>query len=187
MDTTWQAYVADLWSADRDAQNTAFFYMLKATDEPATWAYTIWDEAVANLSHPDNHNRAIAAQILCNLAKSDPQKRILADFSALLAVTKDARFVTARHCLQAMWKIGVVGPEQRQLLVDGLESRFLECRQEKNGTLTRADILQSLRQVYAAVGDETVKAKALALIDLEEDDKYRAKYTKIWRVRRAAG
>ena len=52
----------------------------------------------------DNHNRAIAAQVLCNLAKSDPQYRMLKDFGALLAVIKDERFVTARHCMQAVKK-----------------------------------------------------------------------------------
>jgi len=54
---------------------------------------------VESLTHMDNHVRAIAAQVLCNLARSDPENRILKDFDALLAVTKDERFVTARHCL----------------------------------------------------------------------------------------
>ena len=68
--------------------------------------------------------RAIAAQVLCNLAKSDPEQRMLRDFPALLAVTKDKRFVTARHTLQALWKVGLAGQVQRQMLVDGLAGRF---------------------------------------------------------------
>src|SRR5215204_4947326 len=69
-------------------------------DKTVDWAYEAWDEIVANLSHKDNHNTAIAAQILSNLAKSDPENRILKDFDKLLTVTKDERFVTARHGLQ---------------------------------------------------------------------------------------
>jgi len=80
-----------LWSEDRQAQNKAFLRILKVTDKPVTWAYAAWDELLANLTHKDNHNRAIAAQVLCNLAKSDPENRILKDFDALLAVTKDER------------------------------------------------------------------------------------------------
>lgn len=183
MDGITRKSLDDLWSQDREAQNAAFFRILEATDKPVDWAYEIWDEAVANLSHKDNHNRAIAAQLLCNLAKSDPQQRMLKDFDKLLAVTKDDRFVTARHCMQALWKVGVAGPKQRALLVSGLASRFEECPAEKNYTLIRHDILQSLRNVYDATQDETIKTKALALIETEEDLKYHKKYAALWKVK----
>jgi hypothetical protein len=176
-----------LWSSDRDLQNKAFSYILDATDQPVDWAYEVWNTIVEQLRHPDNHNRAIAAQVLCNLAKSDPDLRIQKDFKALLNVTRDERFVTARHCLQAIWKVGAAGRQQKQLLVAGLESRFRECQAEKNCTLIRYDILQSLRNVYDASPDETIKAKALELIELEDDPKYRKKYAGLWREKRGAG
>ena len=182
MDRTIQTNVDNLWSEDRELQNNAFFYVLEVTDEPVDWAYEVWDEVVENLSHKDNHNRAIAAQVLCNLAKSDPKNRMLEDFNALLAVTKDARFVTARHCMQALWKVGAAGKKQQKLLVEGLEGRYRECITEKNCTLIRYDIIQSLRNLYDAVKDETIKAKALELVESEEDVKYRKKYAKLWRV-----
>jgi len=102
----------NLWSEDRELQNKAFTYILETTDKPVDWAYEIWDELIKNLSDKDNHNRAIAAQVLCNLAKSDSKDRMLKDFPVLLAVTKDERFVTARHCMQALWKVGVAGEKQ---------------------------------------------------------------------------
>jgi hypothetical protein len=173
----------NLWSEDRELQNEAFTNILKATDKPVDWAYDVWDEVVENLHHKDNHNRAIAAQVLCNLAKSEPKNRILKDFDALLAVTKDERFVTARHCLQALWKVGAAGKKQQKRLVDGLAGRFAECATEKNCTLIRYDISQSLRNLYAAVKDETVREKALALIETEQDLKYRKKYASLWRVK----
>ena len=183
MDSITRTNLENLWSADRELQNKAFFDILEATDKPVDWAYDVWDEMLANLSHKDNHNRAIAAQILCNLAKSDPENRILQDFDTLLAVTKDERFVTARHCMQALWKVGVAGKEQQDLLVNGLAGRFKECIAEKNCTLIRYDILQSLRNVYDVVKDEKIREKALELIESEEDLKYRKKYASLWRVR----
>lgn len=185
MDEVTRKRFDDLWSQDRAAQNTAYIAILDATDKPVSWAYDVWDEVVENLSHADNHNRAIAAQVLCNLAKSDPQQRILEDFDKLLAVTRDKRFVTARHCLQALWKVGVAGPQQRALLVDGLARRFEDCAEEKNRTLIRYDIAQSLRNVYDATQDETVKATALALIETEGDPKYRKKYASLWKTKRS--
>ncbi len=181
MNKTIQSHLDNLWSENRDLQNQAFVSMLELTDKPVDWAYEVWDQMIDNLSHKDNHNRAIAAQILCNLARSDPKQRMLKDLPALLAVTKDKRFVTARHCMQALWKVGAAGPQQRKSLVKGLENRFKECATEKNCTLIRYDIIQSLWNVYEAVKDETVKAKALQLIETEDDLKYRKKYASLWR------
>ena len=183
MDSIIQGHWAHLWSTDRAAQNQSFFALLEATNQPVDWAYEVWDELVGQFTHADNHNRAIAAQLLCSLAKSDPEIRMLSELPALLALTKDARFVTARHCMQSLWKIGVAGKRQQQQLVRGLEIRFRECITEKNGTLIRSDILQSLRNVYDVVHDEEIRLVAQSLIDLETDAKYRKKYAQIWIVR----
>lgn len=180
MDKNTRTNLDDLHSEDRELQNKAFFYILEATDKPVNWAYEVWDDLVKNLSHKDNHERAIAAQVLCNLAKSDLEERMLKDFNALLAVTKDERFVTARHCMQALWKVGVAGTKQQRKVVDGLAGRFSECAAEKNCTLIRYDIIQSLRNIYDEVADEKIKKKALNLIETEKDVKYRKKYAGVW-------
>jgi len=65
--------------------------------------------------------------------------------------------------------------------VDGLERRFKECITEKNCTLIRYDIIQSLRNVYDVIKDEKVKEKALELIETEDDLKYRKKYASLWK------
>jgi len=183
MDEITRMNLDHLRSEDRDLQNKAFFYILDATEKPVEWAYEVWDDMVNGLRHKDNHVRAIAAQVLCNLAKSDPENRMLKDFDALIAVTKDERFVTARHSLQAIWKVGVAGKNQRKILMDGLEGRFRECITEKNCTLIRYDIIQCLRNLYDEVKDEKIKEKALELIETEEDVKYRRKYASLRRAR----
>src|SRR3989304_6350374 len=99
----------NLLSLDGDLRYKALIYVLKVTDKRVDWTYDVWDQLVENLRHQDNHQRAIAAQVLCNLAKTDPGNRMLKDFDALLAVTRDERFVTARHCMQSLWKVGVAG------------------------------------------------------------------------------
>ena len=181
MDKLTRTHIDNLRSKDRELQNKAFFYILNVTEKPVDWAYDVWDEMTAGLTNSDNHVRAIAAQVLSNLAKSDPKNRILKDFEKLLGVTKDERFVTARHCLQSLWKIGVAGKKQQQMYMEGLERRFRECITEKNCTLIRYDILQSMRNVYDTIKDEKIRAKAQELIEIEEDLKYRKKYGSLWR------
>lgn len=184
MNQTIRKHIDNLFSDDSKLRYKSFLYILKVTDKPVDWAYEVWDEMVAGLSHKDNHVRAITAQVLCNLAKSDPKNRMLKDFDALLAVTRDKRFVTARHTMQALWKVGVAGKKQQQKLLNGLAERFQECATEKNCTLIRYDILASLRNVYDEIHDETIKAKALALVETEKDDQYRKKYAALWRDKR---
>lgn len=181
MDTITRTNLDNLCSEEKEVQNTAFCAVLEATDKPVDWAYDVWDEMVATLRHKDNHQRAIAAQVLCNLAKSDPENRMLKDFDALLAVTKDERFVTARHCLQSLWKVGAAGKQQQQKVVDGLTGRFKECITEKNCTLIRYDIIEDLRKLYDVVKDDDVRERALELIETEEDIKYRKKYARLWK------
>jgi hypothetical protein len=181
MDETTRTTLTNLYSTDRAAQTQAYHDLLAATEQPVDWAYTVWDELVTALQHTDNHVRSIASQALCNLARSDPDQRILRDFDALLGVTRDERFVTARHCLQALWKIGLAGDAQRRTVVEGLTRRYHESATEKNGTLIRFDILQGLRSLYDQAPDESIRARALALLETEQDPKYRKKYASVWR------
>ena len=125
MDKTTRTQLDRLHSEERELQNEAFTNIIEATERPVEWAYEAWDELLRMLTDKDNHERAIGAQVLCNLAaRSDPKGRILRDFPALLAVTRDERFVTARHTLQAIWKVGLAGKKQQKMVVDGLEGRF---------------------------------------------------------------
>lgn len=183
MDESTRAHLANLYSDDKEEGYQAFMAVVAATDKPVDWAYDVWDALVTDLSHKDNHRRAIAAQVLCNLVKSDPESRMMRDFDSLFAVTRDARFVTARHGLQAIWKVGAAGPVQQKRLVDSLEQRFTECSAEKNYTLIRYDIIQGLRNLYNVVRDKSLEAKAQALIEMETDAKYRKKYAGIWKAK----
>lgn len=181
MDNKIRKHLNNLRSEERDLQNQAFFYILEVTEKPVDWAYEVWDELLAALHHKDNHVRAISAQVLCNLAKSDPENRMQKDLPALMEVTKDERFVTARHCLQSIWKVGASGKKMQKTVVDAFAERFRNCSTEKNCRLIRYDIIQGLRNLYNEVQDENIKQKALELIETEEDLKYRKKYASVWK------
>lgn len=155
--------------------------LFKITNEQVNWAYEVWDQLLEDVTAGDNHQRSRAAQFLCNLAISDPEKRILNDFPTVWAVTKDKKFVTARHSLKSIWKIALAGPEQKELVLTNLSDRFINGTDEKNYTLIRYDIIESLKKLYDEVKDEQVKQLALDLIEKEEDTKYKKKYATVWR------
>ena len=179
------AHIADsinnLKSTDKDRQNHAYQTLMDLTAEPVDWAYEVWDGLLWLTANGDNRQRSIAGQLICNLAKSDPEARIVRDAERLIAVTRDERFVTARHVLLALWKIAIVGNPQRNAVVDGLRRRFKECAAEKNCTLIRYDIQCVFRKIYEATAEESLRSTAEQLICLEEDAKYRKKYATVWR------
>jgi hypothetical protein len=181
MDKIIRTHLDNIRSDDGQIQFKAYDYLMKETEQPVDWAYEAWDEIVEGLTHKDNHVRAITSQILTHLAKSDPKGRFFKDFDKLLNVTHDEKFVTARHCMQNIWKVGLGGKKAQQLVVKGLEKRFIECVIEKNCTLIRYDIMVALRNLYDATTSSEIKEKALELIELEQDAKSKKKYISAWK------
>jgi len=181
MDPTIRSKMDAIFTGDGETQFKAYDYLMKASEKPVSWAYDVWDEVVGGLTHKDNHVRAICGQLLGNLGKSDPKGRMFKDFDKLLNVTKDERFVTARHTMQNIWKVGLAGKKAQGLVVDGLEKRFKECVKEKNGALIRYDILMALRNLFDATTSSEIKEKALELIELEKDAKHKKKYATVWK------
>ena len=171
----------NLQSSDKARQDTAYTTLMKSTAQSVDWAYDIWDALVKLLTDKDNRRRAIAAQVLCNLAKSDPKKKMKQTLPALLAVTKDERFVTARHCMQSLWKVGISSNDLQKQLLAGLGKRFDECAAEKNCTLIRYDIIVVLSQLFEKTHDEQIRQTSQAWMAKEPDLKYRKKYAGVWK------
>jgi len=155
--------------------------ILEITKEEVDWAYEVWGQLIADLTHTDAHKRSRAAQFLAHLAISDSKNKMLDDFPAIWNVMKDEKFVTARHSLQAIWRIGLAGSEQKELVVNQLADRYKNCTDEKNYTLIRFDIIQGLKHLFDEMDDEEVKSLTKQLIDLETDQQYKKKYTSVWK------
>ena len=181
MDSVTQSYFENLEAKDKDVQFEAFKSILAATKEEVDWAYEVWDQLKEWLTDADNHRRSRAAQFLSGLAISDPEKRMLDDFSELWKVTKDPKFVTARHSLQSIWKVGLAGDEQKEMVMNHIVDRFQNGADEKHYTLIRFDMIQGLKNLYDELKDEAIKQTAMDLIELEEDSKYRKKYMSVWK------
>ena len=181
MDSVTKSYFENLEAKDKDIQLEAFKSILAATKEEVDWAYEVWDELKEWLTDTDNHRRSRAAQFLSGLAISDPEKRMLADFSVLWEVTKDPKFVTARHSLQSIWKVGLAGQEQKEMVLNHIVNRFQNGSNEKHYTLIRFDMIQGLKNLYDVLKDEEIKQIAMDLIETEEDIKYRKKYMSVWK------
>jgi hypothetical protein len=176
-----KAKLDQLNSPDRMEQHEAFLWLMKATESRVNWSYEAWDRFVHKLTDPNNRQRAIGAQVLCNLAKSDPDKRIVQAFPALVQVTRDKRPMTARRSLQSLWKVGLAGPDQLALVLQAYETRFGECVAGENTGSVRSDILRGMKTLQDGSGDPRIERLAKKLIQTEADRKLRKKYLVLWR------
>ncbi|WP_242057246.1 hypothetical protein [Pseudalkalibacillus hwajinpoensis] len=168
-------------TGNKDERFEAYQNILNETDRRVEWAYEVWDQLIEDLTHKDNHQRSRAAQYLSNLAKSDPEMRIMNDFPKLWEVTNDKKFVTARHSLQSIWKVAIAGKPQMDMVMEYMVNRFKNGTDEKNFTLIRNDILQNMKNIYDYYNDEAIKHTALELINTVEEKKYKKKYMDIWK------
>ena len=181
MDSTTFELIEDILGKDEKQRYDSYLTLMDMTEEKVNWIYEVWDILIVNINHKNNHTRSIIGQLICNLTKSDYERRIQWDFSKLITLTKDERFVTARHCLQSMWKIGLTGQDNLLLVLEGLSERYMKCTEEKNCTLIRADIIQDFKLLYLELNEERISLIAVELIEKEIDEKYKKKYLTIWK------
>jgi len=171
-----------LASGERDSQGDDFTQLQQLTAQPVAWADAAWQLVVPLLRHRDNRVRSIAGQFLTRLAAAGASRAtVLSGFDALVAVTHDERFVTARHVLTSLWQVGLVDGEVRLRLLEKLGERCRSASEEKNAALIRYDILCCLRHLFDETGDITVKSAAHALIANEPEEKNTRKMQAVWR------
>src|SRR5690349_10439490 len=142
MDQITRKSLKDIYSEDADTRHKAFQHIVEVTKEPVDWCYEVWDDLLQQLRYKNNHQRAIAVQVLSSLAESDYQKRMINDIVRLLEVTRDENLITASPSLQPLWKIAVVNKELQDVVIKRLSERFENCHTEKTGTAIRYDIME---------------------------------------------
>lgn len=171
--------------AGREAQGAAFMRLCALTEVPPAWAPAVWGEVLALLDHRNNRTRAIAGQLLARIAPAMPVTMVLTDLPRLVEATRDPQFVTGRHILQALARVGAAPAEVRARLATLLAERFAACADEKNATLVRFDIQTVLRALHDRAADEAeatrIRQAALDLVLLEPDPKYARKYLGCWK------
>lgn len=182
METQNKKYINDLGSTDDKTRLNALQAILGVTENKVDWAYEVWDDLLDKRNDANSYQRSIAIQVLCNMAKSDPENRIQVSLDRLLAHTRDEKFITSRQCIQSIWKIAAANEQTTEIILDHLEKQFEDCAGEKHYNLLRQDIIQSMRLLYECKKDDMVLARAEDLVNREEEEKYRKKYVSILKI-----
>ncbi len=176
MDSQTRRHLANLTSSEDQTRLKALKSVLKLTDVRVSWTYEVWDELVRRLDDPNSYQRTISIMVLCNLAKSDPRKKLSMILEKILKHTNDEKFITSRQCIQSLWKVAAVNQAYLEKVLKHLEKRFRECANEKHYNLIRQDIILTLSRLPADSGLHEARELAHRLVELEQEGKYRRKY-----------
>jgi hypothetical protein len=176
-------HIEDLGSTDDKVRLAALHAMLQMTEAKVDWVYEVWDHLLEKLDHGNSYQRSIGILLLCNLAKSDTEDCLRSALDRLLAHTRDEKFITSRQCIQNIWKVGATNRSNREKVLKHLEKRFVDCFEERHYNLFRQDIIQSMFALHKQEGDDQLLERARALIQKEQNTKYRKQYESLLKAR----
>ncbi|WP_225743138.1 nucleoporin NDC1 [Marinilactibacillus sp. Marseille-P9653] len=109
----------------KECQLTAFILLLEKSETQVDWSYEVWDTLLSGLKSSDLYEKTGASQLLCYLSISDPECRILHSFQDIWKCTYVPNQDLAENALRATWRMGLAGPEQRSILLQAYEKRFM--------------------------------------------------------------
>jgi hypothetical protein len=181
MNNDIQTLFEKLRSSDDEIRYPAFQQAYAMTEQTVGWAYEVWGQLLDMLKSENSFQRSIALRLLCNLSRSDNEKRILIVLPEILAHTMDEKFITSRQTLQEVWKIAWYCPEASAQVENTLKQRYLECGEEKHANLLRQDALQSLLTLAELRHDNALLADVKRLIESEPDAKNRKAYRSLFK------
>ncbi len=181
MDSQTKELFANIYATHPKIQRESYLTLLTITEEPVAWTYEILDELFETLRHKDAYIRSIAGQLIANLAKSDPDKKLFEKIHLLFEASKDKKSLKSRNILLSLWKVGIVSAEHKEKIIEWFEKQYQACSKDKNRESIRFDIVCGLRKMYDDCREPSIQTKAMELINLEQDQRAKLKYLSVWR------
>jgi hypothetical protein len=167
-------------SKDDKIRYAAFQELLRITETPVTWVYDKWFVLTGKLASGNSYQRSIGLLLLANLCKSDTENRFGEILGLYFSFFEDEKFITARQCIQNVWKIAIVNGSYQKKVIGQLESSYSENKHlSPHGNLIKQDIISSLLQIYKHSHDESVRDKMQELIGAETDAKLQKTLSKL--------
>ncbi len=162
-----------LESKDNNIRYEAFKELLQITEEKVSWIYDKWFVLVDKLSSDNSFQRSIGLMLLANLSKSDIDNRFGTIMDNYLEYFNDEKFITARQCVQNVWKIAITHEGNKKKIIQQLENAYQDnINLSKHANLFKQDIIGSMYQIYQHTKDGDIKKKIHSLIESEIDAKF---------------
>ncbi len=117
--------------------------------------YKYWDDFATLLNHKNSYHRDFGLTLIANLTEVDKENRFLSIFDNYFKHLDDAKFMTARHCVQNTAKILANKEELRDNIINILLDVDKLCDfPQKQKSLLKSDVIEVFDGIYKEIKDK---------------------------------
>lgn len=133
----------------------SYYIISKASELRPELFYKYWDDFVSQLNHENSYHRDFGLSLISNLTKMDEENRFSSIFEDYFKHLDDAKFMTARHCVQNTAKILVNKSSLNDDIINILLDIDSWCSfSPKQKALLKSDVIEVFDGFYNGINDK---------------------------------
>ncbi|MGB9979295.1 hypothetical protein [Methanobacterium sp.] len=123
--------------------------------KPELFYIEYWDDFASLLNHDNSYHRDFGLTLIANLTKVDTKNLFSSIFEDYFRCVNDAKFMTARHCIQNTFKILTNKSELKKDILNILLDVNKLCNfSEKQKALLKSDVIDVFDKIYGQINDK---------------------------------
>ncbi len=123
--------------------------LAKASELKPGLFYRYWDDFASLLNHENSYHRDFGLTLIANLTKVDTENKFSSLFKDYFKCINDAKFMTARHCIQNTAKIMANKRELNENIMNILLNIDEICNfSKKQKALLKSDVITIFDKFY---------------------------------------
>lgn len=127
--------------------------LAKASELKPELFYKYWSDFASLLNHANSYHRDFGLTLIANLTKVDEKNLFSSIFDDYFKCINDAKFMTARHCIQNTSKILANKSELKEDILDILLNIDELCNfSMKQKALLKSDVINVFDKFYEQIG-----------------------------------
>lgn len=129
--------------------------LAKASELEPGLFYKYWNDFASLLNHENSYHRDFGLTLIANLTKVDEENKFLSIFEDYFKCINDAKFMTARHCIQNTSKIMANKSELNEDILNILLNIDELCNfSPKQKALLKSNVIEVFDKFYGQINDK---------------------------------
>ncbi len=135
----------------------SYYILAKASELKPELFYKYWDDFASLLNYTNSYHRDFGLTLIANLTKVDKENKFLSIFEDYFKCINDAKFMTARHCIQNTSQILTNKSELKENILNMLLNIDKLCDfSRKQKALLKSDIIEVFDKFYSQMTDKEI-------------------------------
>lgn len=129
--------------------------LAKASELEPELFYKYWDDFASLLNHNNSYHRDFGLTLIANLTKVDKENRFSSIYDDYFKCINDAKFMTARRCIQNTTRILANKNELKEDILNILLNIDKLCNfPQKQKALLKSDVIEVFNGFYRQINDK---------------------------------